>query len=429
MSTDHFTLLYGTTLASVLATSVLPLASTAITKVILHIYHYILRWMPKSKKVTITFRSLTNEHKADPTYTIIQSFISLEENKKFIDGVDLELKQDQSEGSFLSPVEGSRFDMTLGNISFNVVVGYDYNVKTKELEMKVSTLKLITKSSEEAVKLVNDIKDVVTLRQSSLKRAIYDWEQMKESYKNSEWRQRPMDQNRTFHTIQLKNQAQKELMNDLDQFIKGQNDYHDLGIMWKRGYLFHGPPGTGKSSLSIAIANVIQWPIYVIDLTGEEDKQEIVNMFREIPARAIVLLEEIDTVPQARKREFQPPPTPPKDEYYRVKKTPWQLGTLLNVIDGIMSSPSRIVIMTTNHIEMLDSALIRPGRIDVSMLLDNCDGDQLCRIYEAFFPNTMPLLLNTTTLSQTVSPATVSGICTRFRNDPEKARAAILELV
>jgi chaperone BCS1 len=60
---------------------------------------------------------------------------------------------------------------------------------------------------------------------------------------------------------------------------------------------------------------------------------------------------------------------------------------LLNAIDGVASAEGRIIVMTTNHVERLDPALIRPGRADVKMLFDNATSEQAGRLFARFFPN------------------------------------------
>jgi chaperone BCS1 len=73
-----------------------------------------------------------------------------------------------------------------------------------------------------------------------------------------------------------------------------------------------------------------------------------------------------------------------KDEENKNKeKTQLTLSGLLNAIDGVFSTHGRILVMTTNHPEVLDEALIRPGRIDCKYLFDNCDTEQIKDLFMA----------------------------------------------
>lgn len=86
-------------------------------------------------------------------------------------------------------------------------------------------------------------------------------------------------------------------------------------------------------------------------------------MFQEIPPQCIVLLEDIDAVWSDRESETQ--------EGNGAVRSGCTLSGLLNVLDGVGSQEGRIVIMTTNKPESLDSALVRPGRVDMRIFLGN----------------------------------------------------------
>lgn len=58
----------------------------------------------------------------------------------------------------------------------------------------------------------------------------------------------------------------RELIEDLDRFVEKREFYRRVGKAWKRGYLFCGPPGTGKSSLTAAMANYLKFEVYDLDL-------------------------------------------------------------------------------------------------------------------------------------------------------------------
>lgn len=133
-----------------------------------------------------------------------------------------------------------------------------------------------------------------------------------------------------------------------------QGWYAERGIPYKRGYLLFGPPGTGKSSFSLSLAGKHELYIYTLQLSNISDTM-LMRLFAELPPRCIVLLEDMDTAGVGRRDSVDA-------DQEKESKLTVTLSGLLNVLDGVSSHESRILIMTTNYIEHLDEALIRPGR-------------------------------------------------------------------
>jgi DNA polymerase III delta prime subunit len=129
-----------------------------------------------------------------------------------------------------------------------------------------------------------------------------------------------------------------------------------MGLSYKRGYLLQGPPGTGKTSAVMAIANESKRDMYCLDLSKLENDLELDALFRLIPTDCVVLLDDVDCMsPVTHRRTLGPVANPPPS---------LTLGALLNHLDGALCNHGRIFIMTANHVERLDPALIRPGRMD-----------------------------------------------------------------
>jgi SpoVK/Ycf46/Vps4 family AAA+-type ATPase len=97
------------------------------------------------------------------------------------------------------------------------------------------------------------------------------------------------------------------------------------------------------------------------------------------------------------------------------------LSGLLNALDGVFDKDKRILIMTTNHSEILDDALIRPGRIDRNFLFDNCDKDQVKKLYEMFFEKECNKTLIERIDDKKYSPATLVGLFLRHIDKPDKS--------
>ncbi|KAI1431490.1 P-loop containing nucleoside triphosphate hydrolase protein [Xylaria sp. CBS 124048] len=176
---------------------------------------------------------------------------------------------------------------------------------------------------------------------------------------------RPMD------TIHLDEDVKQNLIGDLQRYLDPQRRqfYGEHGIPYRRGYLLHGPPGCGKSSLSLALAGLFGMDLYIVNLSTSNTNY-LPLLFAMLPARCFVLLEDIDAVGMGREVQ-EDNEEPSKVSRYRQRKppSPCSLSSLLNVLDGVASQEGRVVIMTSNFPELLDEALVRPGRIDVRVFM------------------------------------------------------------
>lgn len=259
-------------------------------------------------------------------------------------------------------------------------------------------------------------------------------------------------------TVVLEKEEKHDVLKDINEYLHPATPrwYASRGIPLRRGYLFHGPPGTGKTSFSFALAGVFGIDIYVISLQdptiGEED---LAVLFTRLPRRCIVLLEDIDTAGLRRpdddedddeekkteketedkseektkkektvkeKKEKKPKDdttdsdSSSEEDRKRRKKNKKKanknkesstsrttnnilsvesisLSGLLNAIDGVASHEGRILIMTTNKPESLDEALIRPGRVDVQVGFKNATSIQSTELFYRMYETSRPNLV------------------------------------
>lgn len=191
--------------------------------------------------------------------------------------------------------------------------------------------------------------------------------------------------------------GEKELLiQDIAQFRTVKQRYAQLGIPYHRGYLFYGPPGTGKTSLVSALAAHFGLSIYTINLVDFNDRS-LTTAVDQVPAHSILLLEDIDCMLPTHTRGA---PNSPSGEDGTTtsgkQKNPTAfngvtLSGLLNVLDGFHAPSGVLFVMTTNHVEKLDKALLRPGRIDYKLYLGEATDDQKLELYRRFFPSSSEL--------------------------------------
>ncbi|CAI0455802.1 unnamed protein product [Linum tenue] len=188
----------------------------------------------------------------------------------------------------------------------------------------------------------------------------------------------------SFDTLAIDPARKREIMDDLLAFSKSEEYYARIGKAWKRGYLLYGPPGTGKTTMIAAIANFLSYDIYDLELTAVKDNSDLRKLLIEISSKAVVVIEDIDcsleiTGQRKKKKEKEGEDGNGDEEVESEDETESSskvtLSGLLNIIDGIWSASGgeRVIIFTTNHVEKLDEALIRKGRMDKHIELSYCD--------------------------------------------------------
>jgi DNA polymerase III delta prime subunit len=182
---------------------------------------------------------------------------------------------------------------------------------------------------------------------------------------------------RPMSTIYHDNKVKEDIMKTIRKFLDSEDEYTRLGIPYTLGILLYGPPGTGKTSLVRALATEFE-----LDLVETSGVTSLVNACVSHESNGkIILAEEIDTLTVSRdkkdtKRDTEDVAT---DKYH--ERT---LSELLIGIDGVSSAYGRILIMTTNHIDKLDSALIRNGRIDEKFYIGPLTIGPFCEMVERF---------------------------------------------
>jgi chaperone BCS1 len=265
------------------------------------------------------------------------------------------------------------------------------------------------------------------------------------------WGQPYAAPSRDLATVELDTEIKNSIVKDIARYLdpKTAEFYKNNGIPYRRGYLLHGPPGTGKSSLSKALASNFNLALYCMNL-GEEGigDRDLRSAFAGLPTKCIVLLEDIDSTGIGREK-----PVESQEEKDSIKDAALAgllpdginefdfdmlsrgrsmaritLSGLLNALDGASASEGRIVIMTSNHPEVLDGALIRPGRVDKRILLPDMSRTSASKIFARMYSHTS--IQNLTALAEVfasrlpdgkVTPAELQGFILDRMDEPEQA--------
>ncbi|KAH8107062.1 mitochondrial chaperone BCS1 [Cristinia sonorae] len=180
---------------------------------------------------------------------------------------------------------------------------------------------------------------------------------------------------RPLKSVVLEEGVAEAVEKDVTAFLQRRQWYADRGIPYRRGYLLHGPPGSGKSSFIQALAGSLSYDICVLNLSERglaDDK--LIHLLSNVPERSFVLIEDIDAAFNKRVQT--------SEDGYQSSVT---FSGFLNALDGVASGEERIIFMTTNHPERLDPALIRPGRVDLSLLIGDGSPQQARRLFLQFY--------------------------------------------
>ncbi|MCH3986335.1 MAG: ATP-dependent zinc metalloprotease FtsH [Lachnospiraceae bacterium] len=173
----------------------------------------------------------------------------------------------------------------------------------------------------------------------------------------------------TFKDVAGEDEAKESLMQIVD-FLHNPGKYQQIGAKLPKGALLVGPPGTGKTLLAKAVAGEAKVPFF--SLAGSDFVEMFVgvgatrvrDLFKEAQkmAPAIIFIDEIDAIGKSRDSRYGG-----NDEREQT------LNQLLAEMDGFDSSKGLFILAATNRPEILDKALLRPGRFDRRIIVDKPD--------------------------------------------------------
>jgi chaperone BCS1 len=190
---------------------------------------------------------------------------------------------------------------------------------------------------------------------------------------------------RNIESVYLPKKQKQDIINDLEKFlnIETKKKYNRLGINYKRIYLLEGLPGTGKTSLITGLASKFNFNIAIVSFIPKMTDVDLIKSLRTLrdydekdtnTKKTFLIFEDIDCIFKERKTN---------DE----SRNSITFSGLLNALDGITTNDI-ICFITTNYKCNLDSALLRPGRIDYIMKFDYAIKEQILDIFKDFTSET-----------------------------------------
>jgi len=256
-------------------------------------------------------------------------------------------------------------------------------VRTEEKQMKGNfsvsarsesmTFKTIGRKQDIFRKLMNDVFEQF-VKQEEKKPELYAWGNW------GEWQIVHSYQPRLLETVILPNKDKERVVREIEAFRDSRDWYKEMGIPYRKGFLFYGPPGTGKTSLVIGLSSYFKSNVYILKLADMTDAI-LCEAVKNVEPNSLLIVEDVDGIDATHNRKKK------KDGKETKSVT---LSGLLNVLDGLLSPSGAIFILTTNHREKLDPALIRPGRVDLQLHITYATAEQKKTFYNRFFPGECP---------------------------------------
>ena len=148
----------------------------------------------------------------------------------------------------------------------------------------------------------------------------------------------------------------KEILEDIDEFLRSETDYRIFGHPYKRNYLFYGPPGNGKTSFINAIGSKYNLNLYLISFSQSITDEIFKKLVSGLSYNSLLVMEDIDVLFTKENRSLT-------------------MSTVLNTLDGLARKNRVICVMTTNHFEKLTDVFKRPGRLDMIVQFNKADKD------------------------------------------------------
>lgn len=392
--------------------------SNYISRLYNFIYDLILKILRrnKTKKIIkkIVIEKITDERQVNPLYNAVAWYLMNQVNLDKEETLKCIIEQKITETTQSTPDIMRRVTQDIDRtLKFN---GRDIRYKLSASRIKIDGEEgdrrndLIECSTEvdkdDDTFLENFIKvciDQYMSKQKVCKRFVYQ-------NMNGQWEKIAEQSERMADTIVLKDHDKETLIEELEHFLHNKEWYINHGFLYSIGILLYGSPGTGKTSLIRYISSVSKRNTHYLRLSQIHTEQEFNILLKSVNlAETVLVMEDIDcagTMVHNREKVYNQLQEIENNEADMNERRPIKiiidnsrdtnrdllkmndrvtLDVLLNILDGTLTTPGQIIVMTTNHKDILDNALIRPGRIDINLELVNCNHDMINRLCKTFY--------------------------------------------
>lgn len=263
--------------------------------------------------------------------------------------------------------------------------------------------------------IFNELVEEFRYRDKPNELSVYHW-------RDNCWSNPTAVHKRPIETVIVAEDIKTKILGDITYFINNEAWYRTRGMPYKMTYVLHGKPGTGKTSLVKTLASHFNRNVYAVNL-GMMSDNSFEHALTTVPPRSIILIEDFDTTSAVKARSGSVPYTEPhgdndtpapthpgmgSGEQFKITQDGDSLGFsllslsgILNVLDGVVSLNDTIVMMTTNHIENIDDALLRKGRVDHIVEIPYLTDTEVKAYVQMMFPDA--------TIDQSVNYAVIAG--------------------
>jgi len=402
----------------------------------------------------------------NPSISEIKDFLTLTPNNYY--GNDEENKNNNNDVFIVSQKTPFVFNAELKIYALTKIFSEEAtNDKEKGTTSKIDNIEIVLYSYESSLATMKNYIDNMTTRyletiekNRNNKRFIYTIVKTKYEETRFEcWKESYFETTRAFENMFF--EGKNEVLEKLDFFLQNREWYYSKGIPYTIGFGLHGPPGTGKTSFIKSLAKYTNRHIIVLSLKLIKTQRQLQSFFYEDRYNEnnkrgsigfdnkIIVIEDIDAqgdivLDRSKKKSGVPAidftkitektnvgdviKTIMENEKEEDKKLlstvmkpqddePITLDDILNLWDGIEETSGRILVISSNHYNELDPALTRPGRIDVSVEMNNASREIIAEIYKHLYEKR----INTKSLSKVkqhfYSPAEIINLYLMHKND------------
>lgn len=177
---------------------------------------------------------------------------------------------------------------------------------------------------------------------------------------------------RSNSSIYLPDNSYETILGDLKKFYSNEKRYSQLEIPYARTYMFHGLPGTGKTSMIYTLASELNKQIAILDFSDREmSDSSIRRAVYKIPDDTILCLEDMDALFSSDRKS---------------DKSTITFSGVLNILDGVIRNKGLVIFMTTNLLSNMDDTAMK-RRVDYYLKFDVMKKEQIKNMFRRFYPD------------------------------------------